>query len=57
MYNLTYDTEYDRNIVRRLMAFQRRQDQPAYVPTTMEPEHLTHNLIPPLAKSKKRKNQ
>ena len=57
MYNLTYDTEYDRNIVRRLMAFQRRQDQPAYVPTNMEPEHLTHHLIPPLAKPKKRKNQ
>jgi len=42
MYNLTFDTAYDRMIVRRLKGFQRRQNQPQYVPTNIEPLHLSH---------------
>lgn len=43
MYNLLYDTAYDRMIVSKLNAFQRRQNQPQYVPTNIEPDRLSHS--------------
>jgi len=57
MYNLTFDTAYDRMIVRKLKEFQRRQNQPQYVPTNIEPLHLSHASEPKKRKGLDKKNK
>ena len=45
MYNLTFDTPYDREIVRKLRNFRDVQEK-YYIPTTIEPEHIVHHYDP-----------
>lgn len=45
MYNLTFDNPYNREIVRKLKSFRNKQ-QGRYIPTNIEPEHITHQYDP-----------
>jgi len=45
MYNLTFDNPYNRDIVRKLDRFRNKQ-QGYFVPSNIEPEHLTHQYDP-----------
>ena len=45
MYNLTFDNPYNRNIVNKLRGFRNKQ-QGYYIPTNIEPEHITHQYDP-----------
>jgi len=45
MYNLTFDNPYNRNIVRKLNNFRNKQ-QGYFIPTYIEPEHITHQYDP-----------
>lgn len=45
MYNLTFDNPYNRDIVKKLRQFRNKQ-QGFFVPTYIEPEHITHQYDP-----------
>jgi hypothetical protein len=45
MYNLTFDNPYNREIVRKLKSFRNKQ-QGHFIPTNIEPEHITHQYDP-----------
>ena len=45
MYNLTFDNPYNREVVRKLNNFRNKQ-QGYFVPTYIEPEHITHQYDP-----------
>jgi len=45
MYNLTFDNPYNREIVKKLKQFRNKQ-QGYFVPTYIEPEHITHRYDP-----------
>jgi hypothetical protein len=45
MYNLTFDTPYDRDIVSKLRQFRNVQEK-YYTPTFVQPEHIVHHYDP-----------
>jgi hypothetical protein len=45
MYNLTFNNPYNRDIVKKLDGFRNKQ-QGYFVPTYIEPEHITHQYDP-----------